>query len=639
MAHKKQPALFDDRFMESFAGNGIVNDQKIAVIELIANAWDAGATEVRVSWPLDDGEDFIVSDNGHGMTENEFNLRYRTLAYNRIKELGHYAEIPNESKNVVSKRPVFGKNGKGRLGGFAFGSTFIVETSKDGFCNKFKVSKDTATVMSFQKVEKEIETSEHGTKIIIKDTTKAKLTDEEVRKEIGMRFLADPHFKVLLNDQEIGFNDIPNENIEILNINIDQIGVVKVTVIDVTNADKSTQQHGIAWHVNGRLVGECTWKGSGNEHLIDRRKSVAKRYTFIVEADCLSDAIMPDWTAFISSNAIYKKVFPEVQQAIKSHILMLTQSQREESFKEIEDAIAPKLKQMGLVQREKWEKFIKAVQEDCPSIDNDDLQKLSILLVNLEQSESKYSLIDFLSKSSVDELDNLTDLLAKWDIDFAKIVLDEIEYRTTLLEKLQLKVLNTKSDEVQDLQPLFHRGLWIFGPEYETISFTSNRGMTAVVQDLCGVKDGTGSKNRPDFAILPNSTVGLYSLAKFDDQGAEVGVDRLTIVELKRPGVPIGDEENSQPWKYVSELYKKGLLRKDSVVTCFVLGSEIESDEVGVRTYKDEAVKIIPLTYDTVVRRAKSRLLNLHDKIKNVDFLKDQRIKQYLLEKAQSSLF
>ncbi len=639
MAHKKQPALFDDRFMESFAGNSIVNDQKIAIIELIANAWDAAATEVKISWPLNDGDDFSIKDNGHGMTEKEFNRRYRTLAYDRIRELGHYALIPEEHKKIISKRPVFGKNGKGRLGGFAFGNTFVVTTIKDGLSNKFRISKDIATVMSFQKLEDSTSVDGHGTTIIVKDALKARLSEEDARKEIGMRFLADPHFKVLLNDVPISFSDIPEENIERFILEVEDIGSVEISVIDVSNADKSTQQHGIAWHVNGRLVGECTWKGSGNEHLIDRRKSVAKRYTFIIKADCLADAILPDWSAFITSDPKFKKVFPEVQQAVKNHILKLTHSQREETFKEIEESIAPKLKQIGIVQREKWEKFIKAVQEDCPSIDYDDLQKLATLLINLEQSESKYSLIDFLSKSTVDELDTLNELLAKWDVDFAKIVLDEIEFRTTLLEKVQLKVLNTNSDEVQDLQPLFHRGLWIFGPEYETISFTSNRGMTSVIQQIFGAKEEKGSKNRPDFVILPDSTLGLYSLAKFDDDGGEMGIDRLTVVELKRPGIPIGDDENSQPWKYISELYKRGFLGKTTRVTCFVLGSEIESDEVDIRTYKDGAVKIIPLTYDIVVRRAKSRLLNLHDKIKNVAFLEDERIKQYLLEKAQRPLF
>lgn len=44
----KQETLFDERFLESFVGNSIFTDSKIAIIELIANAWDAGATNVQI---------------------------------------------------------------------------------------------------------------------------------------------------------------------------------------------------------------------------------------------------------------------------------------------------------------------------------------------------------------------------------------------------------------------------------------------------------------------------------------------------------------------------------------------------------------------------------------------------------------
>lgn len=244
-----------------------------------------------------------------------------------------------------------------------------------------------------------------------------------------------------------------------------------------------------------------------------------------------------------------------------------------------------------------------------------------------------------MANATPEELENLTELLSKWDIDVAKIVLDEIEYRTTLLEKLQSKVLSVLTDEVQDLQPLFRRGLWIFGPEYETIEYTSNQEMTAVIQELFGVKNIQGSRNRPDFAILPDSTVGLYCLPKYDEQGSEIEVDRLTIVELKKPGIPITDEQKSQAWKYISELFTKGLLRSDSLVQCFVLGSEINPNDAGLTTHKDGRVRIQPLDYDTVIRRAKSRLLNLYDKIKHSPFLEDTRVRMYMLEKSQKLLF
>lgn len=195
------------------------------------------------------------------------------------------------------------------------------------------------------------------------------------------------------------------------------------------------------------------------------------------------------------------------------------------------------------------------------------------------------------------------------------------------------------TDEVHELQPLFHRGLWIFGPEYETIEYTSNVGMTKVIQDLFGKADIKGTRTRPDFAILRDSSVGLYSFPKYDDEGGEIGIDRLTIVELKKPGVPLGNEEVNQSWKYVKELLDKGLLKQYSKVTCFVLGSELVPFEAEKTTKMDGAVTIQPMDYDTVMRRAKSRLLNLFDKVKNAPYLEDTRIKEYLREKEQVELF
>ncbi|MBN8669408.1 MAG: ATP-binding protein [Chitinophagales bacterium] len=632
-------ALFEDRFLESFVGSSIFRDPKVAIIELIANAWDAGATEVTISWPENDDELFLVKDNGHGMTDSQFRKRFQKLAYNRSREQGQYAEIPQPHQDKIGKRPTFGRNGKGRLAAFAFGDEFFVKTTREGFQNIFKVFQHpTHNQLAFQKVGNQVEMPGSGTEIYVEHALKTNLSSEDGRREIGMRFLTDPHFKVKLNNVEITFDDIPEECISKIPVEIDGIGTATITVIDVQTTDKSTQQHGIAWHVKRRLVGECTWKGSGSEHLIDGRKTAAKRYIFIVEADFLEDVVAPDWTTFYPTDNKWKVTSKAVFEKIKDHILELSQEQRAEAFNDVEQANRPVLKNIGIVKREKWEKFIKEVQEECPSITADDLQKVGTLLANLEATESKYSLIHTLANATPEELENLGELLAKWDIDLAKIVLDEIEYRTTLLEKLQARVLSHLSDEVLDLQPLFHRGLWIFGPEYETIEYTSNQGMTAVVQKLYGSKE-KASGNRPDFAILPDSTVGLYSLPKYDDDGGEIGTDRLTIVELKKPGIPIADEQKSQAWKYVSELYDKGLLKPYSVVNCFVLGSAINPNDDGYTTHKNGAVKILPLDYDTVIRRAKSRLLNLYNKIKTAPFLEDTRMKQYMLDKAQQELF
>lgn len=634
---EKQLALFDDRFLESFVGKSAISNKKIAIIELLANCWDAGATKVEIEWPLENETLFSIKDNGHGMTEDQFDVRFRTLAYNRERAQGVYAEIPTSHQNLISKRPTFGKNGKGRLSGFAFGNVYQVKTWRDSKLVHFKVFRDSTNILAIKKLEEQ-KLLGHGTEIFIENSERANIDLQEIKKEIGMRFMIDPHFEVFVNSERVTFQDIPKDNIDSFEINIPEIGEIKITVIDVQVTDKTTHQHGIAWHVKNRLVGECTWKGSGSEYLIDGRRFAAKRYIFIVQADCLEEAVSSDWTSFQQSNEKYKTAFPLVQEEIKKYLLKLSKENREATFKEIEQKIQIVLQEIGVVSREKWEKSILKIQEDCPSISQNDLEKIAELLAKLEQSETKYSLISFLSEATVEELEHLTEIFQKWDINLAKVALDEIEYRIELIQKLQIKVLNKNIDEVQDLQPLFHRGLWIFGPEYETIEYTSNQGMTQVIQNLFENEEIEGSRNRPDFAILKDSSVGLYSFPKYDEEGGEIGTDRLTIVELKKPGVKLGQEEVNQAWKYVKELLDKGLLQKYSRVTCFVLGAELEQYETERTTKMDGNVIIQPLNYDTVMKRAKSRMLNLFEKVKDAPFVQKTRIREYLKEKEEAAL-
>jgi len=188
------------------------------------------------------------------------------------------------------------------------------------------------------------------------------------------------------------------------------------------------------------------------------------------------------------------------------------------------------------------------------------------------------------------------------------------------------------------LQPLFREGLWIFGPEFETIHYTSNQGMTAVIQDLFGRKDLYGSRNRPDFAILPDGSAGFYSHPEYDDDGNELGPERLVIVELKAPRVPITEEEKAQCYRYVRELAQKGLLTERTQVRGFVLGKTINPVDRGEKKEMDDRVRIRPLAFDWVLNRAESRLLKLRDKIKEAPFLKDQGIDQFLEDKPNDEL-
>jgi hypothetical protein len=285
---------------------------------------------------------------------------------------------------------------------------------------------------------------------------------------------------------------------------------------------------------------------------------------------------------------------------------------------------------MSLIRREKWNNFVEKVAEECPSLTETELKTVSGVLANMEVANSQYGLLHKLHELSPDQIDDLHQILEDWTVGMAKIVLDEIQGRMRLIEELRLKTADKNTLEVQELQPLFRQGLWIFGPEFETIHFTSNQGMTTVIQDLFGAKDLKGSLKRPDFAILPDGSAGLYSYPEFDDEGAEVGVAKLVILELKAPDVPITDKEKQQCWGYVRELHEKGLLGDRTKVQGFVLGRHIKSIDRSESTHLDGRVKILPLDFSTVLQRADSRLFKLREKIKSAPFLQEVNIDDFI---------
>src|SRR5712692_3467523 len=105
---------------------GIKLYDKVAAVvaELIANAYDADATEVTVTLPLgqwlasrsggktkDHGFNITVADNGHGIPPEDVNKFYLKVGLDRRSSSGRGALSP-------SKRHVMGRKGVGKLAPF-----------------------------------------------------------------------------------------------------------------------------------------------------------------------------------------------------------------------------------------------------------------------------------------------------------------------------------------------------------------------------------------------------------------------------------------------------------------------------------------------------------------------------------------
>jgi hypothetical protein len=448
------------------------------------------------------------------------------------------------------------------------------------------------------------------------------LDAETAREIIGARFLADPNFVVSVDGTLVTFDDIPTRSIQKAVVEVPGLGTVDVTMIDSQKADRTTRQHGIAWRVKSRLVGTPGWVGFDHERILDGRTSEAKRFQFIVSADLLEHAVSPDWSGFATDHSAWAATRPLVHAKIREYLSNFSAERRREAKASVRENHVRTVQKLPPLGRDRWNKFVDDVIDTCPSISTDDVGKVAGILANLELTTSKYGLVGKLHDLPPGDLDPLYQLLDDWTLRLVKDALDEIQTRLKLIADLDLKLRDETADEVGDLQPLFERSLWVFGPEFESLEFTSNRGMTTVIQQLFGV-NAEGSRQRPDFVMLPDGSVGLYS-RDAHDLGHDVdGVARLVIAEIKKPGVTIGSDQKGQAWRYVTELIERGLITDATTTTCYVLGSKIQAAQRGHRTEWDGRVTIIPMTYDTFVRRAEKRMLGLRSKLTEAPFLKE----------------
>jgi hypothetical protein len=618
--------MFASTFLDDHVGQ-IKTDPRVALIELIANSSDAGATVVKIDWPSEIGQAVVVEDNGIGMTKNEFLGRWQTLSYDRRANLGKEIIFPSD----VSPRPhrsLFGKSGKGRHASFCFSDSYNVETWRDGRRTKAEVKEVQSAQQPFQVgILSEDEFAGHGTKIVV-EMKRGLLSNEEVIDVIGSKFLIDPSFSIFVNSRPVVLTSINGIREEKIQIEDDK--VISIIIVDSEGAERNNRLRGIAFWVNNRLVGSPSWKSIlGGADYLDGRSNPAKRFAFVVKVDFLDQNVKEDWTGF-RQNEMVTKVFSAVDEFIQKNISDLLSETRRERKVEVIEENKKIIAELPPSSRLMVGNFVDQVQKLCPSMKQDDMANAVQVFAKLEQARSGYELLRQLASCSTSDLEKWTLIIQKWDARQAQVVLDELEKRIQLVSEMRRLVNEKSTDELHELQPLFEQGLWIFGPQFETVEYVSNRRLKTIVDKfLVGKSDKlVEPTTRPDIVTSP---VGVWDSSRFDSDGNVVGSERVLILELKRGGFNVKQGEVDQARDYALELRRAGAIQSFTELDCIVMGSTVES-LVSTLSIQDQGIKVVPRTYDTVLRQADLRLFNLRKRIEELgaDLPKDSEIDSVL---------
>jgi hypothetical protein len=606
-------SLFEDDYIVRSLG-GIVSQPETALTELVANAWDAGATEVKIFIPSEKGQKLTVEDNGVGMSRDDFCNRWMKLRYNRVKHQGKKVDFPI---GVQGTRFAYGRNGVGRHGLLCFNEAeYYIVTTKDGKTLTLTVTTQTEgePIAVTNQRETDVNKGEHGTKLEV-IVTRNLPNIERIRNIIASKFLHDPQFKIEINRTILPLEDLKGFLAE-TPIDIPETGIkLKARFFDSQKAMRKSIYQGIAFWQGGRLVGEPSWI-LGRDIILDGRTTLAKKYTVVVSTDDLSEEVKEDWSGFRNTEVI-QKVYEAVSTYVNEKIAELSRSLLDETKAIIKQEFKEKLKDASPLTLYEIDEVIENISISSPKARQESVMVAVEAIINLEKSKSGRELLLKLSQLTEDDIEGLNQMLAKWTVKDALIVLDEIDNRLRIIEAIRKLSKDSTIDELHILHPLVTEARWLFGPEYDSAEYTSNRQLQTVIKELFKgkviEKKDINYKKRPDIVCLENSTMAITGTDEFSSETDLSIMTKILIIELKRGGFKVTQEERNQVQNYAENLL---VSFPDAKINAYVVGHKIgDNFKRTAKVGEHDEGKVFVSTFAQLVDTAEKRLFGLRQKL------------------------
>jgi hypothetical protein len=610
-------SLFEEDYLLRTLGR-IAHDSDVALTELVANAWDAGASFVDITIPLEKQNALVVADDGHGMSAAQFKGRWMTLAYDRVKHQGPNVEFPPERKEL--RRRAYGRNGVGRHGLLCFADRYEVETWREGKCAQFVVSTHSQQTPFIIESESTIQKDGHGSRLSV--VVERHIPDaDHIREIISARFLHDPQFVVRVNGQSIS---LPEHSglIEKTVLRITSTLSAEAFVVDSTKAARSTLYQGIAFWVNNRLVGTPGWI-VGNTAILDGRARFAKRYAIVVRvgAEWIPE-VEEDWARFKTTDAVRT-----LNEAVCRYALEMFEKLSANFIEESsEDALIrnrEQFKELSTLGRIEVASFTQSLVKQHPTINPETLAMAVQAVINLEKSRSGAALLEKLTQLDDSDIAGLDRLLGQWTVRDALSVLDEIDHRLAVIVAIEKLCGDTNTDELHTLHPLVTQARWLFGPEFDSHEYASNVTLRTAAEKVFGQKPGAAAfhnaRQRPDLVILADATYSIVGTEVFDSYDQNLTkIQDVLIIELKKGKSVIGREEMNQADGYIQDFLGSGVMDGTPMFRAFVVGYEIQPKISTEKELKEDGVlrgRVVAATYGQLIRSAHQRFFKLKEKI------------------------
>ncbi len=508
-----------------------------AIKELVDNAWDAEATEVRIILPHIMSDDaVVVEDNGSGMKTAELREEYLNIANPRFTRKGERTPKLN--------RLVKGRKGIGKFAGLILASEMEVETRAQGQQARVRISK--ALLLQsrgdLEKVPLPFETAdcqdtEHGTTIRLHQLNQNLLfpKTDKLREILMLEYGRAANFSILVNGERILHEDIPGESF----VRAVELPNGAQAAVRFTIADKPLpgNRAGLVLRVKGKVIGPP--KCFGLEDDEETTSRLRRRIIGEVVADSLEDDVTADHGAIIESSKVYQHLAEVVRQELKQGLAATHTNEVNLAKGRLKQEMNRRLEKLPDYRRQiAEERLTKLISRSYAEGESEErIRVLVSLVLDALEMDEYWAVCQKIREAEKVDVFHFADALNEFGICDLAFIGQQARRRMDFLDNLDRLAGDTKTEE-KAMHLALEKNLWVFGPEFGLMS--SNRTLGKVIEEFTAqtYRDADASK-RPD--LLLATSVG----------------QKFLLVEFKRPSLPVGRDAESQAKKYRDTLTAK----------------------------------------------------------------------------------
>lgn len=537
-------------------GTQMYKRRDVAIAELVANCWDAGATQVAIAVPLPQDYDpaasaMSVTDDGTGMTEDQVDDDYLVIGRNR-----RAAGQPGPSG-----RKVMGRKGVGKLAGFGLARRMQLRTWRDGTAVTFEL--DGAALKADRGTAKELPVPgsvgpvdpaapfASGTTVTMRDLKhKTPVDIDGLHRALARRFS-----RTVLGSMAITIN---GEDLRepVLNLQsrepaegstTEDIGggrivtwwagfsskvlVPELQGFTVLVHDKTAQAPPYFFGVEGTASGQ-----HGTKYL-----------TGVIEADYLDDGIDDDGDR-ISTDRQEIDWDDEDAAALKAwgdeltrRLLRNRVAKREDDAQdrvEKDPALKQRIDALDSTSAKQVRKFIRAL--GAADTADERVRPLADTIIRAYEYRQFHDFIGELDAAAAEpeQLELALTYLRGWKVLESRAILEVVKGRLDIVDKFHSMIVNDSAETAaakgrQNLHDLIADYPWLINPDWQVLA--EEKTLTTQLREWGETDTKPDDRSRYDFLAL------------------EGGGDTI-VIEIKRAGHPVELQDLQQIERYVDRL-------------------------------------------------------------------------------------